>query len=406
MAYYIRNKRDPNVFKAIAKRQVYGANVQQDIRMITTMIASGRSFKKAYEIASNSPIFYHGDRLYSQSFTVCHNISNDTRPKMVYSLPQRASSQSRATVHKIRGMLVYECPLDQTTFMKVQGTFYANGPYSIAVTEDNYLKIFDFNTGKTLKQVYLLPGCKFRYLNWEKGCERIVLQSTLLPQTSNAHVMRRVPVQTDQVLLYIAIFAVIPVEFICMLPISQRIFGADICNVNVWNGMLIVISRKRKLQFFSLEDILKNYAIPLKLGEYLKPGNDLCLPQMDEFSCGTVGMSPLGLPVNVCLVEKPCVLFEVKSSNDTISLGGYPWHYVVEVDQVFNVRSVKDHTLAQNGILSNDDDMSFGTDQATFHSDLSGRILHITSSFLQYVFKFNLCLQTYIVDINIATLTI
>ena len=409
MAYRIRKKRNPSIFKAIMNRQIYGANVQLDIRMITTMIASGRSFKRVYEVTSNSPIFYHGDRLYSHSFAICHNISNvktnSMKPKIVYSLPQRPSSATGTD--KIRGMLVFECPLDQTTFMKVQGTFYANGPYSIGVTENNYLKIFDFKTGKTLKQVYLSPHCKFRYINWETGCDRIVLQSTLFPQTSSAHVMRRVPVETDPVLLYVAIFAVIPLEFICMLPISYRIFGVDICNVNVWNGMLIVMNRKRKLQFFSLEDILTNHTIPLKLREYIKPGNDLCLPQMDEFASGTIGMSPLGLPVNVRLVEKPSVLFEVVSSIDSISLGGYPWHYVAEVDQVFNVRSVKDHTLVENGILSNDDDMSYGTEHASFHADLSGRILHITSSFLRYVFNhMHDFMYDFILCITIATLTI
>ena len=361
-------------------RQIYDANVPQDIRMIRTMIESGRTFKKVYEMSSKSPIVYQGDRLYINSFATCIDITN-VRRRFVYSLPRRPLVVT--TRHKIEEMLVFECPLDQTTFSKVQGTFYANGPYSIGVTADNYLKVFDFQTGKSLKQVYLFPGRKFKYLNWETDFERLVVQSTLLPQASTAHVMRRLPAQTDQVLLYIAIFTATPLEFVCMLPISPKIFGKDVCNASVRNGMLIIMYRRRKLQFFSLEDILKNHTISLKLGESLKPGNDLGLPEVDEFTNGIIGLGPLGLPVNVTLLEKPCVLFEVMSSNHDLSIGGFPWHYIANMDQVFHVKSVKDHTLAENGTLNNNDDLSFGTEKAFFHPDLSGRILYITPSYLR-----------------------
>jgi hypothetical protein len=299
----------------------------------------------------------------------------------VYSLQRRPLIVT--TKRKIEELLVFECPLDQTTFSKVQGTFYANGPYSVGVTADNYLKVFDFKSGESFEQVYLFPGRKFKYLYWETDLERLVVQSTLLPQNSTAHVMQRVPAQTNQVLLYIAIFTATPLEFICMLPISPKIFGTDVCNANVRNGLLIVMYRRRKLQFFNLEDIIKNHTTPLKLGESLQPGNNLCLPEIDEFTSGVVGIAPLGLPVNVILLEKPSVLYEVVSSHHDLSLGGYPWHYIANNDQVFHVRSVKDHVLAENGTLNNDDNLSLGTEKAIFHSDLSGRILYIALSYLR-----------------------
>ena len=383
MAYRTRRKRNESIFRAIINRQIYGANVLRDIRMIRTIIESGsRTFKKVYEMSSKSPMVYQADRLYIDSFGTCLDFTNvRVKPRYVYGLPRRPVTMT--TRHKIEEMLVFECPLDQTTFSKVKGTFYANGPYSVGVTADNYLKIFDFETGKSLKQVYLSPGRKFKYLHWETDLERIVVQTTLLPQRSTAHAMPRLPTQTEHVLLYVTIFNATPLEFICMLPISHQIFGTDVCNASVRNGMLIIMYRKQKLQFFSLEDIIKNNTIPLKLGESLKPGNELGLPEVDEFTSGTVGISPLGLPVNVTLLAKPCVLFEVVSKDHNLSIGGYPWHYIAKNDQVFHVRSVKDHALAENGTLSNNDDLSFGTEKAFFHSDLSGRILYIAPSYLR-----------------------
>jgi hypothetical protein len=382
MAYCTRQRRNRSIFKAIENRQIYGANVLQDIRTIRTMIDSGRTFKKVYEMCSKSPIVYEGDRLYINSFATCYDLTYVKRtPRIVYSLQRRPLIVT--TKRKIEELLVFECPLDQTTFSKVQGTFYANGPYSVGVTADNYLKVFDFKSGESFEQVYLFPGRKFKYLYWETDLERLVVQSTLLPQNSTAHVMQRVPAQTNQVLLYIAIFTATPLEFICMLPISPKIFGTDVCNANVRNGLLIVMYRRRKLQFFNLEDIIKNHTTPLKLGESLQPGNNLCLPEIDEFTSGVVGIAPLGLPVNVILLEKPSVLYEVVSSHHDLSLGGYPWHYIANNDQVFHVRSVKDHVLAENGTLNNDDNLSLGTEKAIFHSDLSGRILYIALSYLR-----------------------
>ena len=384
MSYFTRRKRNSSVFKVLTNRQIYGPNVLQDVRIIKNMInmsdTTDRKFKYSFKINSKSPIVYQGDRLFLNAFTSCLDLTNQkwksTAPRTVYSLPRCPTKQ------KIETMLVYECPLDQKTFCKVQGTFYSNGPYSVGLTADNYLKVFDCTTGKSLKQVYLFPGRKFKYLSWESDLERLVVQSTLSPQTPTLHVMQRVPRQTDQVLLYIGIFTITPLEFKCLLPISYKTFGTDILNASIENGMLIVMYRRRKLQFFSLENILKNQTIPLRLGDRLHPGNKLCLPEIDEFTNGIIGVSPLGLPVNVHLLEKPCVLFEVNSSDD-VSLGGYPWHYISNIDYLFYVKSVKDHSLVENGILKCDEDVTFGTEKAFFHPDLSGRILYIAPSYLR-----------------------
>ena len=331
---------------------------------------------------SRSPIVYQSDRLYFDSFSTCYDLVNaKIKPRILYTLPRRAARTN--SLYKTEEMLSFESPLDQTTFCKVVGTFYANGPYSIGLTADNYLKVFDFKTGKSLEQVYLMSGRKFKYLNWETDLDRIVVQSTLVPQTSthDQRLMQRVPTQTNPVLLYLAIFNVTPIEFICMLPISLKIFGTSACNATARNGMLFVMHRQRKMQLFSLEDILKNHTIPVKLGESLKPGNSHGLPEMDEFTSGIVGVSPLGLPNNVILLEKPSILFEVESDNHELSVGGYPWHYIVNNKQVFEVRSVRNHSLAENGTLSNN--VLSLWEKVFFHEDHSGRILFVTPLYLR-----------------------
>ncbi|XP_028391578.1 DDB1- and CUL4-associated factor 17-like [Dendronephthya gigantea] len=385
MAYFTRKKRYSSVFKAVIYRQIYGTNVQQDVRMVRTMIESSRKFEKVSEIGSKAPIVYIGERLYTNYYRTSIDLTHvKRRPRIVYNVPKHPSHS--ATKFKTEEMLVYECPVDQETFCKLQGTFYVHGPYSVGVTADNYLKVFDFNTGESLKQIYLYPGRKFKYLHWETDLERLVVQSTLLPQEGSAHVTQRTPPQSNPVLLYIAIFTMTPLEFICMLPISQKIFGKGICNAVVRDGMLVVMYQRQKLQFFSLEDILKNHTMPLKVGDQIQPGNNLCLPEIDDqFAGGIVGMLPLGLPVNVSLFEKPPVLLEVKSSDHELSFGGFPWHYVSNINYVFQVHSVKDHTLAENGILNIDDAIYFGTEKAFFHPDMSGRILFIAPPYLRCI---------------------
>lgn len=370
--FYTCQKRNQSVIKRILNRQIYGADVQQDVRMIRTMIGSSRSFKRVCEICSKLPIAFEGERLYLNSYSTCFDLSHvSDRPRTVYSHLRRPAASAVTIMH------LFECPLDETTFCKVKGTFYANGPYSIGLTRDNYLKIFDYRTGNSLQEVFLLECRKFRYLFWESELERFAVQSTSF-MTSHA----RLDIQSD-ILLYIAIFESTPLRFLCMLPISYSIFGRDVCNASVCNGLLIVMRPREKVQFFDLEDILKNHTIQLKLGETLKAGNKLNLPGLGESVSGIVGKCPVGLPVNVMLPGKPPVLLELISSYHNLSLGGYPWHYIANINDIFHVRSIKDHTLAENGIINDNDEVIFASEKVLFHADKSGRILHVAPSYLR-----------------------
>ena len=368
-------KRNHCIPSIIITRQIYGANARRDLTMIRTLIEGNREYKKVWQKSSKSPISYEGN-LFFDNFSTCYDlIGLLDKPRLLYRLP-KAPSRS-----KIEAFLVFESPLDQTTFSCVKRTAYGNGPYSIGLTADNYLKVFDSNCGKTLEQIYLSSRCKFKYLSWETDLERILIKSTLSTHRPPVSGTFRVPrdERTSQVLLYLAVLAVSPLEFLCVLPICKSVFGMDVCNASIRNGLLVVMYSKGKMKFYSFEDILKNNLIPLKLGCHLDHGNKLGLPEMDEFTSGMVGISPIGLPVNVCLSVKPHVLFEVVSHNHDVSLGGFPWHYIQNTNKMCNVKSLKDNILAENGILQSKV-MSLELDKAFFHADLSGRILHIGPS--------------------------
>lgn len=373
-------RRKDSLFSVIVSRQIHGANALRELSMIRMLIERDGEFKKVWEKSSKSAIAYDSGNLFFDAFRTCYDVQGVVdKPRLLYRLP-KLSSRS-----KIEQLLVFESPLNQTNFAQVKGTeFGVIGPYSIGLATDNYLKTFDFECGKTLRTVYLSSRHKFKYLEWETDLERILIKST---QSS-----RRPPrngtfrLQRDggasETFLYLAVLTVSPLRFLCVLPISKSIFGADVCNASVRNGLLIVMHSKCNMSFYSFEDILKDNLIPLNLGDQLECGNPLDLPETDEFGCGTVGTFPVGLPVNVHLSARPCVLFQTTSDNHDVCFGGSPWHCISSKNNVFHVKSVKEGICAENGTLESKV-LSVNLAKAYFHADLSGRVLHVEPSTLR-----------------------
>lgn len=378
-----RKKKNRNLLKLILDRRVLSCSPIKGTNTILRRLVEctqSRKFINVYEKSHKSPMVCHGTRLYLDSFAQCadlNSVSCSQTPRMMYSIDKSLTGtgvDGGATSHgKIEDMIECEYPFDEDTFCKIKGSFYAKRPYTIALTSKNYLEIHDFVTGERLEEWYLGSLAKFKYLGWEKELERIAVQSTHLSQNSTQ-------LLADFVFVYIAIFKVTPLEFICILPISQRVFGRSITSVTVAHGLLTVRHHKN-FELFSLENIIRNHTTPLKLGEKIKP-TDGCWTHYNSHSNGIIGGPQFGIPVNVNLTEKPEVLFHV-SINDWVSFGGYPWHYITNDEQTFSVRSVKNHIPAINGTFKYDEISSFGTTRAVFHSDCSGRIFYITPSYIR-----------------------
>lgn len=370
-------RRNSSLFSTILNRQIYGANARRDLAMIRILLEKSGKYKNVWEKSSISPIVYDGN-LYFDAFRTCYDVTGMMgKPRVAYRLPKLPLS------NKIETLLMFESALDQTTFAAVEGSSCGNGSYCIGLTADNYLKVFDIKSGGTLEEIFLSSCHKFKYLSWETDLQRILIKSTLSPNRAPARGMFRLPrnTQATQALLYLAVLSVSPLKLLCVLPIRKSIFGLDVCNATVTNGLLIVMHSHGKMNFYSFDDILKNNSIPLKLGDHLSHGNNLGLPEVDEFESGVVGTYPIGLPVNVCLLDKPCVLFEAVSHGHELCLGGFPWHYIQSLNYAFQVKSVKDDILIENGTLEVKG-MSLEMDKVFFHADLSGRILHIGPSTL------------------------
>ena len=373
-------RRKNSLFQIIVSRQIHGANALRDLSMIRMLIERDGEFKKVWEKSSKSAIVYDSGNLFFDAFRTCYDVQGLVdKPRLLYRL-QKLPSRS-----KIEQLLAFESPLDQTSFVQVKGTeFGVTGPYSIGLATDNYLKTFDFECGKTLQSIYLSSRHKFKYLSWETDLERILIKSTQSSHRAPRNGMLRLPRDggASETLFYLAVLSVSPLRFSCVLPVSKRIFGSDVCNASVRDSLLIVMHSKGKMSFYSFEDILKNHLIPLNLGDHLERGNQLNLPETDEFECGTVGTFPVGLPVNVRLSARPCVLFQITSDNHEVCFGGLPWHCISSKNNVLHVKSVKDGMCAENGTLESEV-LSINLAKAFFHADLSGRILHIEPSTLR-----------------------
>ncbi|KAA8588152.1 hypothetical protein FQN60_001346 [Etheostoma spectabile] len=102
------------------------------------------------------------------------------------------------------------------------------------------------------------------------------------------------------------------------------------------------------------------------------------------FPLQIVGMLEINKKVSLwCLTATNCppVLFEVSCTDNSIQIGGYPWHYIYTPPHkrhkgTHHICSLKDSTMATNGI-QNMNCCSLESDGIFFHPDDSGRIIHV-----------------------------
>ncbi|XP_044274251.1 DDB1- and CUL4-associated factor 17 isoform X3 [Varanus komodoensis] len=190
-------------------------------------------------------------------------------------------------------------------------------------------------------------------------------QHKLPPASQQSHIQQ-------SVLFFLAVFRVLPLSFIGMLELDKKIFGNSMTDAAVSHTVLIVTHSTGRFRLYSFQAISEQFMVHrVDLGhEYT--WND---------KVGIVGKYPFGIPCNIKITETPDLLFEVSSLENTFQIGGFPWHYITTPNKksqkgTFHVCSLKDHTLAKNGIQ----DMkccSLEPDWIFFHPDSSGRMVHV-----------------------------
>ncbi|XP_075465198.1 DDB1- and CUL4-associated factor 17 isoform X2 [Ascaphus truei] len=313
-------------------------------------------FQNVWTKHSKSAIAYDDGRIYFDNYRCCFT-SIPAKPQQLYEMAKCSK------LEKIQDALLCQCPVGKLLPSASDCT-----PSLITVTGHNWLLRLSADTAATLQKIYLGSYTKFRYVNWDVPQESIVLKSA---QQKPAPAARQSGSQRS-VLLYLAVFRVLPLSLVGILEIDRRIFGSSITDAMVSHGMLVVMHSAGLVRLYSFERIAEQYMQQkLVLGQ-------ACNWKSDK---GTVGEFPFGIPCNITLTECPTLLFEVPCLDNSFEVGGYPWHYIITPNKknkrgAYHIRSMDDHSLAKNGIQ----DMkccSLEIDWILFHADESGRIIHM-----------------------------
>ncbi|XP_070587839.1 DDB1- and CUL4-associated factor 17 isoform X2 [Erythrolamprus reginae] len=377
-----------------------GTVYRKNMSLLRTLICQETTtFKNVWTIHSLSPISYHSGKIYLDNYRHCVSC---IIPRTIYQMPGWPTSE------KIEDALFLECPVlkHSTAAACAAGTkvgqrggwrgFGARAeiqpgpseppaphrsdegevlpkpsdykPSWAAVTAHNWLFRLSANSGEILEKVYLASHCKFRYLSWDMPQEVMAIKSTQLKLPAAA---RQTGIQ-QSVLYFLAIFKVWPLSFVGMLELDKKIFGNSMADVSVSHEMLIVTHSTGHVRLYNFQAITERFMEhPVDLGQEYRWNGKV----------GIVGKYPFGIPCNIKITDTPDLLFEVSSLESAFQIGGYPWHYIITPNKksqegIFHICSLKDHTLAKNGIQ----DMkccSLEPDRISFHPDCSGRILHV-----------------------------
>ncbi|CAI9560501.1 unnamed protein product [Staurois parvus] len=307
-------------------------------------------FRKVWTKHSKCSINYVSGRIYFANFGCCYS-SIPSKPQQLYEMPRCLKSE------KIEDAMLCEVPLGEAL---PQPSDYTAS--LIAITGHNWLLRIAADTGETLQKVYLGSYRRFRYIAWNVPQETLVVKSIQKNSVSES--------QQSTVLFYFAIFNVFPLTLVGVLEIDKKVFGSNVADAMISNGMVIVMHSVGLVRIYSFERIAKQYMQQLcVLGE-------TCTWKGET---GTVGDFPFGVPCNITLTERPPVLFEVPCLENAFQVGGYPLHYIITPNKktqkgIYHIRSMDDHNLAKNGIRELKY-CSLEPGWINFHPDTSERII-------------------------------
>ncbi|XP_035860309.1 DDB1- and CUL4-associated factor 17 isoform X3 [Sander lucioperca] len=283
------------------------------------LLQDNRDFIKAWSKTSKSTIMYESGKIYFENYQNCYSCVH-SEPQLLYKLPKRSK------LEKFEDALLCQSPLDNTLTSPSD-----HKPSLLALTANNWLYRLSAETGEELQRVYLSSNHKFRYLGWDVSQEMFYVKSV---QNKDTLLARQAGI-TQNTVMHLAIFHVFPLQVVGMLEINKK-----------------YLTEK------------------LTLGK-----------QSSLLGGKTVGDVPFGIPVNIQITDCPPVLFEVSCTDNSVQIGGYPWHYIYTPlhknhKGTHHICSLKDSTMATNGI-QNMNCYSLESDGIFFHPDDSGRIIHV-----------------------------
>ncbi|XP_069472297.1 DDB1- and CUL4-associated factor 17 [Ambystoma mexicanum] len=351
-----------NVCQLIIQRSIGSfANSAGDIhrknmRILRKLLCQqSTTFQNVWTQHSKSPVAYERGRIYFDNFRCCFN-SVTSEPQHLYELPKCSK------LEKIEDALLCECPVGEVLPHHLD---YKSS--LIAITGQNWLLRLSSKSGETLEKVYLASHCKFRYLTWDIPQETIVIKSAQNKLTSAQQVC-----SPQSVLLYLAVFRIMPLSLVGMVEINKKIFGTNVADATVSHGLLIVMHSIGLVRLYSFQWITKQ-----------------CIQQQVHLgqtctwngATGIVGEFPFGVPCNINITGIPPLLFEVSCLENAFQIGGFPWHYIITPNKkkekgTYHICSLSSNALAKHGLQ----DMkcsSLESDWIYFHPDASGRVIHV-----------------------------
>jgi len=301
------------------------------------------------------PLTAQGDVLYSEGKLILRN--NVTRTMDCYSVEH--SNNNLTKLWSIPSRPKWE----NQEILPCHDTVLPGGTHRaclLVLRLDNQLERYDLNTGVKQEEVFLSD--KFRFTGLQQDLERgwVVLSST----KSNS---RQCPgsltgCRPSDVLLSIVILQRPPLQFVAQFEMKKSVFGENMKDAAVGQGLLIVMFGKNTVALYSMEEVIKDRR------------------EAVLFEDG-VGMKPHGLPVNVDLDEVPPCLYQVTSHNFHLEVGGHPFFYIKAKGENLNsVHKMGSDLDIENGNINKDASPMFSDpSQVIFHLDDSSRLIHFGS---------------------------
>ena len=363
-------------------RSITGSSVRHDLGIIRTLISKeSNNFTKTWSQISKNPIAFDYQFLFFEKFrTVLNTNGRYGKPLEVFRLPPLRTKE------KIESALLFESALDQSHFTECEKNKDFR-PCLMFITADGHLTRQDIRTGENLQSIYLSSKYKFKHIFWENDLHKVVLSSVHAKMPPRATLDNRTCV--FRTLMYLTLFEVAPLRFVATIPIVRNIFGADAIDASINHDILFVMHQGGIMKLYSLMEILDKFTTEASIGQsYNFAENSLdqhdVSMRIDE-DWGTIGEYPFGIPVNVKFDRKPSLLLQICSHQHLLSFGGYPWHYIVcpnKQTSVFKLYTMKDQVPVKNGMIKSTV-QSLEQDQAYFHKDNSGCVLHIGADFIR-----------------------
>lgn len=208
--------RKPNVCRRLSRRALgffsgdAGAVQRTNLGILRALVCQeSTKFKNVWTTHSKSPIAYERGRIYFDNYRCCVS-SVASEPRKLYEMPKCSKSE------KIEDALLWECPVGETL---PNPSDYKSS--LIALTAHNWLLRISASTGRVLEKIYLASYCKFRYLSWDTPQEVIAVKSA---QNKGSALTRQAGLP-QPVLLYLAVFHVLPFSLIGILEINKKVIS-------------------------------------------------------------------------------------------------------------------------------------------------------------------------------------